>query len=44
MKEIDFLIEKALKYKESGLTDHEIAEELNVSRETRQKRRNQRGT
>ena len=34
MKEIDFLIEKALKYKESGLTDHEIAEELNVSRET----------
>ena len=34
MKEIDILIEKALKYKESGLTDHEIAEELNVSRET----------
>lgn len=34
MKEIDILIEKALKYKESGLTDHEIAEDLNVSRET----------
>jgi orotate phosphoribosyltransferase len=34
MKEIDALISKALKYKESGLTDHEIAEELNVSKET----------
>ena len=34
MKEIDSLIEKALKYKESGLTDHEIAEDLNVSKET----------
>jgi orotate phosphoribosyltransferase len=34
MKEIEVLIKKALKYKESGLTDHEIAEELNVSKET----------
>jgi orotate phosphoribosyltransferase len=34
MKEIDSLIEKALKYKESGLTDHEVAEDLNVSKET----------
>ncbi len=34
MKEIDALISKALKYKEDGLTDHEIAEELNVSKET----------
>jgi orotate phosphoribosyltransferase len=34
MKEIEALIEKALKYKESGLTDYEIAEELNVSKET----------
>ncbi len=34
LKEIDVLIEKALKYKESGLTDHEIAEDLNVSKET----------
>lgn len=34
MKETDLLIEKALKYKESGLTDHEIAEDLNVSKET----------
>jgi orotate phosphoribosyltransferase len=34
MKEIEALIKKALKYKESGLTDHEIAEELNVSKET----------
>jgi len=34
MKEIDTLIKKALKYKESGLTTHEIAEELNVSKET----------
>lgn len=34
MKEIEALINKALKYKESGLTDYEIAEELNVSKET----------
>jgi len=34
MKEIDALIKKTLKYKESGLTTHEIAEELNVSKET----------
>jgi orotate phosphoribosyltransferase len=34
MKEIDALINKALKYKENGLTDHEIAEDLNVSKET----------
>jgi orotate phosphoribosyltransferase len=34
MKETDALIKKALKYKESGLTDHEIAEDLNVSKET----------
>jgi len=34
MKEIDTLINKALKYKESGLTDHEIAQELNISKET----------
>ena len=34
MKEIETLIKKAAKYKESGLTDHEIAEELNVSKET----------
>ena len=34
MKEIEALINKAIKYKESGLTEHEIAEELNVSRET----------
>ena len=34
MKETDVLIKKALKYKESGLTDHEIAEDLNVSKET----------
>ena len=34
MKEIEALIKKALKYKESGLTTHEIAEELNVSKET----------
>jgi orotate phosphoribosyltransferase len=34
MKEIDALISKALKYKENGLTDHEIAEDLNVSKET----------
>ena len=34
MKEIEALISKAFKYKDSGLTEHEIAEELNVSRET----------
>lgn len=34
MKEIEALKEKAMKYKESGLTEHEIADELNVSRET----------
>jgi len=34
MKEIEALINKALKYKESGFTDYEIAEELNVSKET----------
>jgi len=34
MKEIDLLIKKALKYKESGLTELEIADELNVSKET----------
>ena len=34
MKEIDALISKALKYKDNGLTDHEIAEDLNVSKET----------
>ncbi len=34
MKEIEALIKKALKYKESGLTDYDIAEELNVSKET----------
>jgi orotate phosphoribosyltransferase len=34
MKEVETLIKKALKYKEGGLTEHEIAEELNVSRET----------
>ena len=34
MKETDSLIKKALKFKESGLTDYEIAEELNVSKET----------
>jgi orotate phosphoribosyltransferase len=34
MKEIEALIKKALMYKESGLTDHEISEELNVSKET----------
>jgi len=34
MKEIETLINKALKYKESGFTDYEIAEELNVSKET----------
>jgi len=34
MKEIETLINKALKYKQSGFTDYEIAEELNVSKET----------
>ena len=34
MKEIEALINKALMYKESGLTEHEIADELNISRET----------
>jgi len=34
MKEIEALIKKATKYKDNGLTDHEIAEELNVSKET----------
>jgi len=34
MKEIEALIKKALKYKDGGLSDHEIAEELNVSKET----------
>jgi orotate phosphoribosyltransferase len=34
MKEIDSLIAKAIKYKESGLSDYEIGEELNVSKET----------
>ena len=34
MKEIEILINKALKYKDSGFTDYEIAEELNVSKET----------
>jgi orotate phosphoribosyltransferase len=34
MKETDSLIKKALKFKESGLTEYEIAEELNVSKET----------
>ena len=34
MKEIEALKKKALKYKESGLTEHEIADELNVSKET----------
>ena len=34
MKEIEVLIKKASKYKESGLTEIEIADELNVSKET----------
>jgi len=34
MKEIESLKKRALKYKESGLTYYEIAEELNVSKET----------
>jgi orotate phosphoribosyltransferase len=34
MKEIESLIKKALKYKQSGLTELEIADELNVSKDT----------
>ena len=34
MKEIEALMKKAHKYKESGLTNLEIADELNVSKET----------
>jgi orotate phosphoribosyltransferase len=34
MKEIESLKKRALKYKESGLTGYEIAEELNVSKDT----------
>src|SRR5512137_2922987 len=34
MNEIETLRNKAFKYKESGLTEHEISEELNVSKET----------
>lgn len=34
MKEIESLIKRAVRYKESGLTGYEIAEELNVSKET----------
>ena len=34
MKEIEALKKKALKFKESGLTEIEIADELNVSKET----------
>jgi orotate phosphoribosyltransferase len=34
MKEVEALIEKTLKLKEGGLTEHEIADELNVSKET----------
>lgn len=34
MKEVEALIEKAIKFKESGLTVLEIADELNVSKET----------
>lgn len=34
MKEVEALIKKAFKYKESGLTEHEIADELNVSKQT----------
>ena len=34
MKEIEALTKKAQKYKESGLTDLEIADELNISKET----------
>ena len=34
MKEIETLINQALKLKDGGLKEHEIADELNVSRET----------
>ena len=34
MKEVEALIERAIKFKESGLTPLEIADELNVSKET----------
>ena len=34
MKEIEALIKKAQKYKDNGLTDHEIAKDLNISKET----------
>jgi len=34
MKEVEVLIKKARKYKDAGLTEHEIADELNVSKET----------
>jgi orotate phosphoribosyltransferase len=34
MKEVEALIKKARKYKDAGLTEHEIADELNVSKET----------
>jgi len=34
MKEVEALIKKALKLKEGGLTEHEIADELNVSKDT----------
>ena len=34
MKEIESLVKKAQKYKESGFSDYEIAEELNISKET----------
>lgn len=34
MKEIESLKKRALKYKESGLSEYEIAEELNVSKDT----------
>jgi orotate phosphoribosyltransferase len=34
MKEIESLKKRASKYKESGLSEYEIAEELNVSKET----------
>ncbi|MFO7677913.1 MAG: orotate phosphoribosyltransferase-like protein [Thermoplasmatota archaeon] len=34
MKEIESLKKRAIKYKESGLSEYEIAEELNVSKDT----------
>ena len=34
MKEIEALRKRALKHKESGLSDYEIAEELNISKDT----------